>query len=129
MKRTLQRRPGDEMINEFIVTQIREMMAEARAGVCNGKLRIYATNRETGRRDRLSDADLSGQPSVPGIMMNNLGRYKDVTFERVEEPAEEAPAAVLEAGPDAISEPESETKAEDVQQQTESLEPATCGPG
>ena len=48
---------------------------------------------ETKQQDPISRAEFFGPPTLRRILENRVGRYEDVTFERVEEPAERAAAA------------------------------------
>ena len=92
MKRAVQQRPNVIKVDDAIKTTISEIMAEAR----NGKWRVYGYDEEAKKKVTLSEADLTGQPSLAGVAAHRIGRYKDVKFERIVEPSEEAPAAVAE---------------------------------
>ena len=92
MKRAVQQRPNVIKVDDAIKTTISEIMAEAR----NGKWRVYGYDEQAKKKVTLSEADLTGQPSLAGVAAHRIGRYKDVRFERIVEPSEEAPAAVAE---------------------------------
>ena len=79
-------------------------MARARAigaAICdvweevrNGKWRAFGRDPETKKRVQIDRAEFSGAPpTLRRVLEDRVGGYEDVTFERVEEPAEEAAVA------------------------------------